>query len=80
LPPRSRRVARAAYDAGYAAGANDVFGDYDGGWYLARPYVVTLARARGAITYRIASRTPFQTGVDYYVCPGSHSLCRRPHG
>jgi hypothetical protein len=47
---------RDAFDAGYAAGANDVFGGYDGGWDLGRPYVITLARGRGAVTYRIASR------------------------
>ena len=47
---------RAAFDAGYAAGANDVFGGFDGGWSLAEPYVVTLARGSGAVTYRIDSR------------------------
>jgi hypothetical protein len=49
-------TARSAFDAGYAAGANDVFGGYDGGWDLGRPYVITLARGRGGVTYRIASR------------------------
>ena len=48
--------ARAAFDAGYAAGANDVFGGFDGGWSLSQPYVVTLARGSGAVTYRIDSR------------------------
>jgi hypothetical protein len=48
--------ARAAFDAGYAAGANDVFGGFDGGWSLSQPYVITLARGRGAVTYRIDSR------------------------
>jgi hypothetical protein len=47
---------RAAFDAGYAAGANDVFGGFDGGWSLSEPYVITLARGRGAVTYRIDSR------------------------
>jgi hypothetical protein len=47
---------RAAFDAGYAAGANDVFGGFDGGWSLSEPYVVTLARGTGAVTYRIDSR------------------------
>jgi hypothetical protein len=46
----------AAFDAGYAAGANDVFGGFDGGWSLSEPYVITLARGSGAITYRIDSR------------------------
>src|SRR5438034_8984271 len=49
LPPRSRRLGGKAFRSGYAAGANDVFGDYDGGWYLGRPYVIVLAAARGAI-------------------------------
>jgi hypothetical protein len=50
--------ARAAFDAGYAAGANDVFGGFDGGWSLAEPYVITLARGSGGVTYRIDSRRP----------------------
>ena len=52
----SGRGARAAFDAGYAAGANDVFAGFDGGWSLSQPYVITLARGSGAITYRIDSR------------------------
>ena len=48
--------ARAAFDAGYAAGANDVFAGFDGGWSLSQPYVITLARGSGAVTYRIDSR------------------------
>ena len=52
----SPRSARAAFDAGYAAGANDVFGGFDGGWSLSEPYVITLARGSGAVTYRIDSR------------------------
>jgi hypothetical protein len=47
---------RAAFDAGYAAGANDVFGGFDGGWSLSEPYVITLARGTGGVTYRIDSR------------------------
>jgi hypothetical protein len=47
---------RAAFDAGYAAGANDVFGGFDGGWSLSQPYVIMLARGSGAVTYRIDSR------------------------
>ena len=55
-PGSSPRSIRAAFDAGYAAGANDVFGGFDGGWSLSEPYVVTLARGSGAVTYRIDSR------------------------
>ena len=49
---------RQAFDAGYTAGANDVFGGFDGGWDLSTPYVVRLARGSGAVTYRIDSRKP----------------------
>ena len=52
----ARQRARAAYRDGYAAGANDVFGGFDGGWRLGTPYVVTLAPGTGASTYRIAAR------------------------
>jgi hypothetical protein len=77
VPKESRRAARAAFASGYAAGANDAFGDYDGGWYLGRPYVVVLAKGRGAITYRIASRTPMAAGTDYYSCPRPRVVCER---
>jgi len=52
------RSVRAAFDAGYAAGANDVFGGFDGGWSLAEPYVITLARGSAGVPYRIDSRRP----------------------
>jgi hypothetical protein len=45
-----------AFSQGYAAGANDVFAGYDGGWPLDATYVITLARGKDGITYRIASR------------------------
>ena len=51
---------RNAFDAGYTAGANDVFGGFDGGWDLSTPYVVRIARGTGAVTYRIDSREPFR--------------------
>jgi hypothetical protein len=50
--------ARDAFKAGYAAGANDVFGGYDGGWDYDRSYVITLQQGSNGITYRIATRTP----------------------
>lgn len=78
LPAGDRRVAKDAFDAGYAAGANDAFAGYDGGWTLKAPYVVTLERGRKDITYRIASRVPLETGVAYYLCPTGHGLCRQP--
>jgi hypothetical protein len=48
--------ARSAFRDGYAAGANDVFGGYDGGWDFGRPYTITLAHGRDGVTYRIDSR------------------------
>lgn len=78
LPANERRPARDAFDAGYAAGANDVFAGYDGGWGLDAPYVITLHGAPGAITYRIATRTELQPGVAYYLCPDGHALCQHP--
>jgi hypothetical protein len=62
LHGRTRQVARAAFRDGYAAGANDVFGGFDGGWRLGAPYVVSLASGKGAITYRIATRAPAPPG------------------
>jgi hypothetical protein len=50
--------ARNAFQAGYAAGANDVFGGYDGGWDYDRPYVITLKKGSEGVTYKIATRKP----------------------
>jgi hypothetical protein len=58
LPAGSRPALTAAFRAGYTAGADDVFGGYDGGWSLCTPYVITLTAAPGPITYRIATRVP----------------------
>jgi hypothetical protein len=77
LPAHERQPARDAFTAGYAAGANDVFAGYDGGWGLGVPYAITLSGASGAITYQIAKRTELQPGVAYYLCPGGHALCHR---
>ena len=67
---------RSAFRAGYAAGADDVFGGYDGGWYLGRPYVVTLAKGRAPVSYRIDSRTPMRAGVAYFRCGPGRALSR----
>ena len=56
LPPGPRDRAKAAFDAGYRAGANAAFSGYDGGWSLGRPYVIVLAKGADGITYRIAAR------------------------
>jgi hypothetical protein len=79
LPKDARETARAAFDTGYAAGANDVFGGYDGGWYVSRPYLITLVKGTGAITYDLSSRTMVHAGIDYYLCPHAHTICQRPH-
>jgi hypothetical protein len=69
---------KAVFDSGYAAGAADVFTGYDGGWDRNAPYVIVLAPGGVGVTYRIASRTRLEPGVDYYLCPDGHTLCRRP--
>ncbi|MDN5765649.1 MAG: hypothetical protein L0H96_14650 [Humibacillus sp.] len=78
LPPDSRQPVQDAFTAGYAAGANDVFGQYDGGWYLSTPYVITLEQGSAPAAYRIASRTVLAPGVSYYLCPGGHAVCQAP--
>jgi hypothetical protein len=76
LPAGSRDAARAAFNDGYAAGANDVFAGYDGGWYLASPYVIVLSPSSGAITYRIRSRIQMRPDINYHLCPHSTTLCQ----
>jgi hypothetical protein len=78
LPSGRQDAATAAFNAGYAAGANDVFGGYDGGWDMDSPYIVVLTQAGNGITYRIRSRTPMQRGVNYRLCPHSTVLCQEP--
>ena len=78
LPADARQAAEAAFKEGYAAGAVDVFGGYDGGWALGAPYAVTLAPGPDAIAYRIGSRVPMQPGIAYFLCPDGHSLCQAP--
>ena len=79
LTPGVRDVAKAAFDDGYQAGANDVFTGYDGGWAYSTPYLVTLARGRTGVTYRFASRTPLSAGAGYYLCPHAPGWCQEPH-
>jgi hypothetical protein len=79
LPQDERKAARAAFDTGYAAGANDTFGGFDGGWYVSRPYLITLAKGSGPITYDLSSRTMLHSGIDYYLCPHARTICQRRH-
>jgi hypothetical protein len=80
LPADARRPVKDAFDAGYAAGANDAFAGWDGGWQLSAPYVITVVAAGGAITYRIKDREPVKAGVNYFLCPDGHSLCQERRG
>lgn len=80
VPAGSRRPVQVAFNDGYAAGANDVFAGYDGGWGISEPYVVTLAKAPAPIVYRIGSRTPVQSGVSYFLCSNGVDLCQEPRG
>lgn len=73
-----RRPVQEAFDDGYAAGANDVFAGYDGGWILKEPYVVTLAQGKAPIVYRVSSRTPVEADMDYFRCDTGTGLCQEP--
>ena len=76
LPAASRQPVRDAFAAGYAAGANDVFAGYDGGWMLTQPYIITLANAQTSITYRISSRLQLMPDINYFLCADGRDLCQ----
>ena len=76
VPKTLRKAVRASFNDGYAAGGNDAFQGYDGGWTMGLPYVIVLEPGSGQIVYRIKSRTPLEAGVDYYLC--GHALCHHP--
>jgi hypothetical protein len=76
LPANTRRAVHDAFDAGYVAGANDVFAGYDGGWAIGVPYVVTMAEASGHIVYRIKTREPMKPDVNYHLCADGHDICQ----
>jgi hypothetical protein len=65
-----------SYRAGYLAGREDAFGNFDGGWGYGDLYVVVLRRGGPGITYRVAERWPMHRGVEYRVC--GRTLCTRP--
>ena len=75
LPAHDRRVAHDAFRLGYAAGANDVFAGYDGGWTLGTPWLVVLEPGGPRIDYRIRDRTRVSPGIAYYLCRDGKSLC-----
>jgi len=78
LPTGDKHVARDAFRAGYAAGANDVFEGYDGGWTFGAPWIITLTHGGPKISYRIRERTPVEPGISYFLCPDQLSLCHQP--
>jgi hypothetical protein len=78
LPAKDRQPVTDAFNAGYAAGANDAFAGYDGGWTLQVPYLVVIAAGRGDIVYRILTRDPVEAATNYYLCPDGHHLCQEP--
>jgi hypothetical protein len=75
LPASSRKPVTDAFNAGYAAGANDAFAGYDGGWTLGAPYIVILEGGNDQIAYRIRTRTVLERNVNYYLCTNGHELC-----
>jgi hypothetical protein len=78
LPASAQQPVRTAFSDGYAAGTNDAFGGFDGGWSLGTPYVITLVAGTHGVTYRIDNRTELTRGVSYYLCPDGRTLCRSP--
>jgi hypothetical protein len=75
--PADAKSAQDAYKKGYADGANDAFIlQFDGGWKLNTPYIVTVTRAAGDITYRFSMRDRMDPGKSYYTCPQS-VVCAR---
>jgi hypothetical protein len=74
----SQQPVQDAFNRGYAAGENDAFGDYDGGWQTEAPYLVIVVPGSGAAntpTYRISTRTLLRPDTDYYLCPDSPTIC-----
>jgi len=77
LLPADAKSAKDAYATGYQDGANDAFTlQYDGGWKLDAPYIVTVTRATNGITYRFATRDTMEPGKSYYLCAQS-KVCAR---
>ena len=77
VPAGSRAAVRSAFNSGYAAGANDAFAGYDGGWAMGVPYIVVLEPGDGQIVYRIKSREQLDPKLAYYLCASGHELCHQ---
>ena len=73
--PRTRGTTPEVFRAGYLAGREAAFGNFDGGWGYGELYAVVLRRGGPRITYRVARRWPMFPGVDYRVC--GRTLCSR---
>jgi hypothetical protein len=67
-PRDERQRPTGPYGAAYAAGREDAFSGFDGGWSLGVPYIVTLRPGGPGVTYRFARRWPMAAGVEYRVC------------
>lgn len=77
LLPQDAKSAKDAYKTGYQDGANDAFTlQFDGGWKLDAPYIVTVTHATNGITYRFAMRDTMEPGKSYYMCAKS-VVCAR---
>ena len=76
LPPDAQQPVQDAFNAGYVAGANSAFSQYDGGWGLGEPYVVTVEAGESPIAYRFSSRTTMKASTNYYLCADGTALCQ----
>lgn len=77
LLPADAKSAKDAYKTGYQDGANDAFTlQFDGGWKVGAPYIVTVTHASDGITYRFAMRDTMEPGKSYYTCAKS-VVCAR---
>jgi hypothetical protein len=78
VPKNAQSVATSAFQEGYRAGEADVFGNFDGGWKLDAPYLVTLTQGVGGAPYRISDRQQLVPGQRYRLCAGGRATCTAP--
>ncbi len=77
LLPADAKSAKDAYVNGYEDGENDAFTlQFDGGWQVDVPYIVTVTHASGGITYRFSTRDLMEPGKSYSTCAQS-VVCAR---